>query len=63
MPIFEYDCLECGEHFEFLQQRSDESPTCPQCGGERIEKAFSVFASRSAGPDAVGPCGAPPGPT
>jgi putative FmdB family regulatory protein len=62
MPIFEYDCLECGERFEFLVQRADEKPTCPRCGADRIEKAFSVFASRS-GSDAVGPCGAPPGPT
>lgn len=58
MPIYEYDCLECGHRFEFLAIRSDERAACPKCESERIEKAFSVFSSKSA-PSGRAPCGAP----
>ena len=32
MPIYEYKCPTCGNHFERLQQFSDDPETdCPQC--------------------------------
>ena len=44
MPIYEYDCKQCGHRFEKLV-RSDEAVTCPQCKSEEIAKRFSVFAA------------------
>ncbi len=43
MPLFEYECSECGSKFEMLIFGSDR-PRCPQCGGGRVEKCLSVFA-------------------
>ena len=34
MPIYEYACASCGEHFERRQSFSDEPiRACPDCGG------------------------------
>ncbi|MBM4137040.1 MAG: zinc ribbon domain-containing protein [Nitrospira sp.] len=34
MPIYEYECLDCGKHCEMIQKFSDEPlDTCPDCGG------------------------------
>ncbi len=43
MPLFEYECKGCGNKFEFLM-RGSETPRCPSCGEERVEKCLSVFA-------------------
>ena len=35
MPIYEYECLQCGKRTEWLQRMSDPPlAACPQCGGE-----------------------------
>lgn len=37
MPLYTYECEECGEEFEMVLRLSEfESitPNCPQCGGE-----------------------------
>lgn len=41
MPIYEYECLDCGRHHEVMQKIT-EGPlsTCPQCGG-KIKKIIS----------------------
>jgi putative FmdB family regulatory protein len=62
MPLFEYECRGCGHHFEYLT-RDGQSPACPSCRGEDLQKLLSVFAvsggSRDASFDAPpsGPCG------
>jgi putative FmdB family regulatory protein len=34
MPLFEYQCENCGVRFERLQRKSDPMETeCPECGG------------------------------
>ena len=51
MPIYEYQCLECGEKFEKLV-RSTNSPVkieCPKCGGRKVEKLLSVFGVQTSG--------------
>lgn len=33
MPIYEYNCIKCGKHFEMLQRSVDaETAKCPDCG-------------------------------
>jgi len=51
MPMFEYVCRACGERFEELRSRDQDSraPACPECGSEQVVKLFSSFASRSSG--------------
>lgn len=41
MPIYEYECLQCGKRTEVLQ-RMNEGPiaACPACGGE-VKKLIS----------------------
>src|SRR5262245_47808192 len=41
MPLYEYQCLQCGRRTEILQ-RLDEAPlaACPHCGGE-VKKLIS----------------------
>ena len=41
MPIYEYECLECGVRFDKLQRFGDESPsTCPN-GHAQVHRLFS----------------------
>ncbi|MFA5553741.1 MAG: zinc ribbon domain-containing protein [Phycisphaerae bacterium] len=47
MPIFEYRCSKCGKIIEHFERNSDKSPkTCPNCGGKKMEKQFSVFSAQ-----------------
>ncbi|HEX7088180.1 MAG TPA: zinc ribbon domain-containing protein [Vicinamibacterales bacterium] len=60
MPIFEYDCRDCGNHFEVLVRGRETAAECPACSGHNIEKALSTFAVGSGSqpaPVAAGPCG------
>jgi putative FmdB family regulatory protein len=41
MAIYEYQCLNCGAHFEVWQKITDEPlTTCEKCGG-RLQKLIS----------------------
>ncbi len=40
MPIYEYECLECGTHFDRLQHFGDPTPTCPN-GHRRVHRLLS----------------------
>jgi putative FmdB family regulatory protein len=47
MPLYEFDCLDCGQSFEKLV-RSAAAITevvCPTCGQTHVQKKLSVFAS------------------
>ena len=50
MPIFEYQCTQCGTTFEQFTQRAKEgqAPACPRCGAERAERVLSGFARQAA---------------
>jgi putative FmdB family regulatory protein len=38
VPIYEYRCRACGNHFELLQETSSRIPkACPVCGGKLIK--------------------------
>jgi putative FmdB family regulatory protein len=45
MPVYEYQCDECGQKFDlFLRSVKREStPVCPHCGSEQVHKAISLF--------------------
>jgi putative FmdB family regulatory protein len=41
MPIYEYECLDCGKKLEVMQKFNDRPlKTCSQCGG-RLHKLIS----------------------
>ncbi len=43
MPIFEFKCLACGNHFEKLFMHSNEKLDliCPQCQSQELERVVS----------------------
>ncbi|HNS01561.1 MAG TPA: zinc ribbon domain-containing protein [Anaerolineae bacterium] len=55
MPIYEYQCTDCGDDFErFLRSMfSQEKITCPTCGSEQVKKAFSLFGATSSSSGSV----------
>jgi putative FmdB family regulatory protein len=68
MPIYEYRCTSCEQHFELLV-RSSTVPQCPHCAGNQLEKQLSVFSASvpsttvsSMAPGPCGSCGNPDGP-
>ncbi|MGB9606494.1 MAG: FmdB family zinc ribbon protein [Bryobacteraceae bacterium] len=57
MPLYEYQCAECGEVFELLRRadEADEPAECPRCGSEHTQRQLSLFSSSARG------CSASPG--
>jgi putative FmdB family regulatory protein len=45
MPIYEYECLKCGQRFELLRHitDSDSNIRCPKCGAENPQRVISAF--------------------
>ncbi|OPY61155.1 MAG: Zinc ribbon domain protein [Syntrophorhabdaceae bacterium PtaU1.Bin034] len=43
MPIYEYNCQNCGDDFECIVFRTDEPVSCPKCGNEAPTKKMSSF--------------------
>jgi putative FmdB family regulatory protein len=46
MPLFEYECRECGKRFTFLTGvvSDNTEPRCPRCGSEQLAKLMSRFS-------------------
>lgn len=43
MPIYEYQCRDCGHQLEALQKMTDDALIhCPECHGETLKKKISV---------------------
>lgn len=40
MPLFEYECRECGRQFEAFVT-ADRTPACPACQGAELRKLLS----------------------
>ena len=50
MPIYEYECDDCGHQFEALQKMSDDLLIdCPQCDQPTLRKLVSAAAFRLKG--------------
>lgn len=60
MPIYEYACMECEQHFEELVRSQDQVVTCPDCGAAKVVRQLSAFAIHGATvkPSFSGPSGA-----
>ena len=69
MPMFEYACRDCTTRFETLV-RGTETPECPSCHSQSLERTLSTFAAHTGGaakttmatPMGCGSCGDPRGP-
>lgn len=70
MPAYEYECRECGGHFERRQKMSEpEIEECPACGGavkRLISGGAGAITKGSSGPSVPacgigGACGMPAG--
>ncbi len=67
MPIYEFQCEECGRVSEILVFSAGNPIKCPECGSERLKKLMSATSSLSGsnthtlpGPNDTGCCGARP---
>src|SRR3989337_1752274 len=49
MPLYEYKCNSCGQHFEKMVRFSelDQRPDCPNCHSSETRKQLSSFANQS----------------
>lgn len=55
MPLYEYECKQCGRPCELLVFQTREKPQCPSCGSTRLARKFSTFAAHS-GSSAAAKC-------
>jgi putative FmdB family regulatory protein len=45
MPLYEYECSQCGHRFELIQRFADPpAETCPACGKGPVHKLLSAPA-------------------
>ena len=42
MPIYDYKCRICGAEKEILIRRAGDTPMCPECGSEAMNKLVSA---------------------
>ena len=50
MPIYAFECAECGHAFDRLQKLSDPDPgACPACGAAAVRRQLTAPAFRLAG--------------
>jgi putative FmdB family regulatory protein len=60
MPIYEYQCMNCGHSFEKLVRLSDpQEPVCPHCNSGDTQKKMSAANTRSSGSGGSGEVAAP----
>ena len=57
MPIFEYRCESCGHKFEAILLGS-QTPECPQCHTQKLQKQLSTFAVSTKSSQPSTGCGA-----
>ena len=47
MPIYEYECGQCGRSFEYLFLSSSPAAECPACGTRDLKQMISLSAVSS----------------
>ena len=62
MPIYEYICDDCGEHYERIVMNGNTKITCPKCASAKNKIQLSVFAApANAGKSSSGSSSGPSG--
>jgi len=68
MPIYDYQCLECGKNSEIIVTDFSKQPQCESCGSPKLRKLLSAHSSMSGsaknsmpGPGDTACCGSSPG--
>jgi putative FmdB family regulatory protein len=54
MPIYEYLCDDCGEHYERIVMNGNTSIICPKCASAKNTIQLSVFAAPANGSKSSG---------
>ncbi|MFC6838546.1 FmdB family zinc ribbon protein [Xanthomonas theicola] len=50
MPIYAFQCAQCGHSFDRLQKLSDPDPqTCPSCGASAVKRQLTAPSFRLSG--------------
>lgn len=50
MPIYAFQCADCGHSFDRLQKMSDPDPdTCPSCGAHQVKRQVTAPSFRLSG--------------
>ncbi len=44
LPLYSYHCAKCDKDFELLVQSGD-TPLCPTCGGNKLDRLMSRVAA------------------
>ena len=57
MPIYEYNCGNCGDDFECIVFRTDEPVECPKCGNKSAQEENVHFRFFHRRPDRSSPHG------
>ncbi len=47
MPIYEYECRQCGHRFEYLVLSQSPAAACPECQNKDVEQLISAFGVSS----------------
>jgi putative FmdB family regulatory protein len=42
MPLYEYQCTNCGKNCEILQKMNETVVTCPHCGKDQLQRQVSA---------------------
>ena len=50
MPVYEFECEECGERFEELTASGTRELPCPSCGARRTQRLLSQVSPASRQP-------------
>ncbi len=55
MPIYEYQCENCGFQFQYLFMKRDETefPSCPDCGKTQLRRLVSRVAYHQSEKDRI----------
>ena len=56
MPIYTYECEDCGEIFDCLVFKSTEKPKCSSCGSSNLKKLPTSFGVRMGDSGSGGSC-------
>jgi putative FmdB family regulatory protein len=54
VPIYEFECEECGERFEELMGAEAGAPACPACGAARTRRLISPVSPPGRQPRGAG---------